>query len=121
MRCCDDPQARAAGSSGAGACGPGVLVDAGLLALERVLERDEEVVAVRGGVGRELAVDLAGDDELDQRLAEGLHLEEGALGDRVGDLVRAVLADQVGDARVRDASPRPRRRGRRRRAAAAAG
>ena len=39
---------------------------------------------------------------VDQRLGEGLHLEEGALGDRLEDLVRLVLADQVGDARVHD-------------------
>ena len=54
------------------------------------------------GVGRGLAVDLAGDDELDQRLGERLHVEELALGDRVRDLLGAALADQVGDARVVD-------------------
>ena len=37
---------------------------------------------------------------LDQRLLEGLHVEEAALGDRVGDLLGPLLADQVGDARV---------------------
>ena len=73
-----------------------------VLVLERVLERDEEVVPVRGGVRRDLAVDLAGDDERDQRLLERLHVEERALADRLVDLVGACLADQVGDSRVRD-------------------
>ena len=72
-----------------------------VLLLERVLEGDEEVVAVRGRVRGHLAVDLARDDEFDQRAPERLHLEELALLDRV-DLVGAVLADQVGDARVGD-------------------
>ena len=59
-------------------------------------------MAVRGGVGGDLAVDLLVEHELDQRLAERLHLEEVALGDRLGDLVGLVVADQVGDPRVRD-------------------
>ena len=67
-----------------------------------MVERDEEVVVVRGGVRRDLALDAAREHVLDQRLLEGLHLEEGALGDRVGDLLGALLADQVGDARVHD-------------------
>jgi hypothetical protein len=70
--------------------------------LRGLVERDEEVVPVRGGVGGGLAVDLAGDDLLDQRLREGLHLEELALGDRVDDLLGAVLADEIGDAGVVD-------------------
>ena len=65
-----------------------------------MVERDLEVVHVRGRVRGDLAVDLAGEDELDQRLLEGLHVEEAALGDRVRDLLGALLADQVGDARV---------------------
>ncbi len=72
------------------------------LLLDGAVERDQEVVTVGRGVGRDLPVDLLGDDELDQRLAERLHLEEVALGDRLGDLLRPVLADQVGDAGVRD-------------------
>ena len=40
-------------------------------------------------------------NEVDQRLLERLHLEELAVADRVGDLVGARLADQVGDAGVR--------------------
>src|SRR3954452_10361177 len=63
-------------------------LDSCRLALQRLLERDEEVVAVRRGVGRDLAVDLAGDHELDQRLAERLHVEELTLRDRVRDLLR---------------------------------
>ena len=59
-------------------------------------------MAVRRGVRRDLAVDLAGEHVLDQRLREGLHLEEVALGDGVGDLVGAPFADQVRDARVHD-------------------
>ena len=74
----------------------------GRLVLLGLLERDEEVVAVGGGVRGDLAVDLAGEHELDQRLREGLHLEELARRDRVRDLVGPVLADQVLDARVRD-------------------
>ena len=35
-------------------------------------------------------------------LREGLHLEELAVVDRVRDLVDALLADELGDARVRD-------------------
>ena len=70
--------------------------------LRGLVERDEEVVPVRSGVGGGLAIDLAGDDLLDQGLREGLHLEELALGDRVDDLLGAVLADEVGDAGVVD-------------------
>ena len=65
-----------------------------------MVERDVEVVHVRGGVRGDLALDLAGEDELDQRLLERLHVEEAALGDRVRDLLGALLTDQVGDARV---------------------
>ena len=54
------------------------------------------------GVRRHLALDRAGEHLLDQRLLEGLHLEERALRDGFGDLLGAVLADQVGDARVHD-------------------
>src|SRR5205807_1356572 len=71
-------------------------------ALESVLEHDEEVVPVGGRVGRDLAVDVAGEDELDQRVREGLHLEERPLADRVWDLLGPRLADQVRDAAVRD-------------------
>ena len=77
-------------------------LDARSLPLQRLVELDEEVVPVGRRVGGGLAVDLAGDDELDQRLAERLHVEELALGDRVGDLLGPVLADQVGDAGVVD-------------------
>ena len=38
---------------------------------------------------------------VDQRLLERLHLEELAVGDRVRDLLRLALADQVGDPGVR--------------------
>jgi len=72
------------------------------LFLERPLEGDEEVVAVRRGVGSHLTIDLLLQHELDQRGAERLHLEEVALGDRLGDLFGLVLADQVGDAGVAD-------------------
>ena len=76
------------------------LRDLDRLHLERVVERDLEVVHVRGRVRGDLALDLAGEDEVDQRLLERLHVEEAALGDGVGDLLGALLADQVGDARV---------------------
>ena len=72
------------------------------LLLESAVERDEEVVAIRGGIGRDLAVDLLLQHELDQRLAEGLHLEEVAFRDGFGDLVGLVVADQVGDPGVPD-------------------
>jgi len=62
----------------------------------------EEVVTVRRGVGRHLAVDLLLQHEVDQRVAERLHLEEVALGDRFGDLVGLVVADQVSDPGVSD-------------------
>ena len=55
---------------------------------------------VRRGIGRDFLVDLAGDDVLDQRVRERLHVEELTLGDRVGNALGLVLADQVGDARV---------------------
>src|SRR5581483_395852 len=64
------------------------------LDLLRALERDEEVVPVRRRVRRDLAVDLAGEHVRDERLREGLHAEVLALGDRVGDLVGAPLADE---------------------------
>ena len=118
------PQRRArrssTGGGGGAASGLGRLDAATVPPLELALERDEEVVAVRRGVGADLGLDVAASDEVDQRLLERLHLEELAVADRVGDLVGAGLADQVGDAGVRRPSPRPRRRGRRRRAAAAA-
>ena len=76
--------------------------DVRVLLLESVVDRDEKVVVVRGRVRRNLAVDGAREHLLDQRLLEGLHLEEGALGHRVGDLLGALLADQVGDACVHD-------------------
>src|SRR5215210_21691 len=72
------------------------------LLLERTLEGDEEVVPVGRGVGSKLSVDLARDDEVDQRPAEGLHVEELALFDGVVDLVGARLPDQVGDPSVVD-------------------
>ena len=72
------------------------------LLLHGAIERDQEVVAVRRGVGRDLAIDLLLEHELDQRLAERLHLEEVAFGDRLGDLLGLVVADQVGDPGVRD-------------------
>ena len=70
--------------------------------LDRVLERHEEVVLVGGGARRCLLVDLAGDGKRDQRLLEGLHVEERALLDRLVYLVRVVVADQVADSRVVD-------------------
>ena len=57
-------------------------------------------MTVRRGVGGDLLVDLAGDDEIDQRLREGLHVEEGAFLDRVGDRLGLVLADEIGDSGV---------------------
>ena len=59
-------------------------------------------MAVRGGVRGGLLVDGAREHVLDERLCERLHVEVLPFGDRVGDLVRAMLADQVGDARVHD-------------------
>src|SRR4051794_37804164 len=47
--------------------------------LERTAERDDEVVAVGRGRRCGLLVDVAADDEVDQRLRQRLHLEEGAL------------------------------------------
>ena len=70
--------------------------------LERVLERDHEVVMVGRGAGGDLAVDLAGEHELDQRRRQRLHVEELAVGDRLGDLLGPVLADEVGDPVVGD-------------------
>ena len=81
-------------------CFPSAATSAPLL-LQRALERDEEVVAVRGGVRGDLLVDLARDDEVDQRLRERLHVEERAFLDRVGDRLGLVVADQIGDAGVR--------------------
>src|SRR5581483_4028382 len=60
------------------------------LLLGRAVERDQEVVPVRRRAGRNLPLDLAGENELDQRLVEGLHLEEGAVLDRGRDPVDAV-------------------------------
>src|SRR5438128_3840069 len=79
-----------------------LLRDPRSLALERMLERDHEIVLARGRVCRGLAIDVAGDHELDQRLLEGLHLEERTLGDRVGDLFGLALPDQVSDPGVVD-------------------
>ena len=96
-------RSESAGSSASADLGGGLGLlgrDLGGLALERVVERDVEVVDVRGGARRHLALDLPGEDEFDQRLLERLHVEEAALGDRVRDLLRALLPDQVGDARV---------------------
>ena len=59
-------------------------------------------MAVRCGAGSDLGLHLAARHEVDQRRLEGLHLEELAVADRVGDLVGTGLADQIGDARVRD-------------------
>ena len=73
-----------------------------LLALGGRLERDEEVVLVRRGVRGDLLLDVTAQDEVDQGLLERLHVEERALGHRLGDLLRAVFADQLGDAGVRD-------------------
>jgi hypothetical protein len=71
------------------------------LTFHRVVDRNEEVVRVRGRVRRNVALDSTGEDVLDQGLLKGLHLEEAALGDSVGDLLGALLADQVGDPGVR--------------------
>ena len=90
------------GSGSSSESGTGIEVCRSCLLLGGAVERDQEVVAVRGRVRCDLAVDLLVEHELDQRLAEGLHLEEVALGDRLGDLVGLVVADQVGDAGVRD-------------------
>ena len=57
---------------------------------------------VGGGARRCLRVDLTGDGKRDQRLLEGLHVEERALLDRLVYLVRVVVADQVADSRVVD-------------------
>ena len=57
---------------------------------------------VRGRARGDLAVDLAREHEVDQRLLEGLHLEEGAFLDRIRNLFGLALADQVGDAGVVD-------------------
>ena len=70
--------------------------------LERALERDHEVVVVGRGAGGDLAVDLAVEHELDQRCRQGLHMEELPVGDRLGDLLGPVLADEVGDPVVGD-------------------
>ena len=70
--------------------------------LDRVLERDEEVVLVRRRIRGDLALHLAREDELDQRLVERLHVVVLAVGHRVGDLVGPVLLDEVADTRVRD-------------------
>ena len=43
-----------------------------------------------------------GKHERDQRVRKRLHLEEGAVRDRLGDVLGLVLADQLGDAAVRD-------------------
>src|SRR5262249_6387271 len=64
------------------------------------LERDQEVVPVGRGVGGRLAIDSTFEDERDQRLRKRLHLVELAGGNRILDLVRPVLANQIGDARV---------------------
>ncbi len=78
-------------------CRRGLLV--GAAALERLLHRHVEVVAVAGCVGRDLLLDLVGEDELDEVLREALHLVELAVLDRLDDLVRLAVADEVGDAR----------------------
>src|SRR5581483_8320163 len=52
------------------------------------LERDDEVVAVRRGVGGHLAVDRAVEYAADQGLLEGLHVEELTFADRVRYLLR---------------------------------
>src|SRR3990170_2000221 len=70
--------------------------------LLRISEGYLEVVPVRGGVRCRLAVDESCEDEVDERLQKRLHLVELALRDRLRDVLRAQLADQVRDARVRD-------------------
>ena len=67
-----------------------------------MLELNQEIVAVRGRVGRDLLVHLPFEYQLDQRLREGLHLEESAVRDRIGDLLALAVTDQIGDTRVRD-------------------
>ncbi len=57
---------------------------------------------VRRCVRGDLFVDAPRQRVLDQRLRERLHLEELALGDRIGDLVGPAFANEVGDARVHD-------------------
>ena len=67
-----------------------------------MLDLNEEIVPVRRCVGGDLLVHLALEHERDQRLSEGLHLEEGAVGDRIGDLLALAVAYQIGDASVGD-------------------
>ena len=66
------------------------------------IERDLEVVSIRRRVCRGLTVDEIGEHEVDERPREGLHLEELAVVDRVGNLVASALADELRDAGVRD-------------------
>src|SRR6476619_5804498 len=85
----------------AGRCsGGGRLTLVRRLVLLGPFERDQKVVPVRGGIRGDITVHLAGDDELDQGLGERTHVVELSGGDRVGDLVRPVFANQVLDARV---------------------
>jgi hypothetical protein len=71
------------------------------LPLHRVIDRDEEVVRVRGRVRRDVTLDTPARTCSIRACWKGLHLEEAALGDSVGDLLGALLADQIGDPRVR--------------------
>ena len=69
------------------------------LAANRLLDRDLEVVAVRGRRRSDLELDDVVDDELDEVLRKALHVMVGAVLDRLGEAVRLLgLADQLGDA-----------------------
>ena len=56
-------------------------------------------MAVARGVGGDVLFYEIGEDELDEVLREALHLVELAVLDRLRDLVRLSVADEVGDAR----------------------
>src|SRR5262245_52332516 len=71
----------------------GLLV--GAAAAKRLLHGDLEVVAVARRVARDLLLDEIGEDELDEVLREALHLVELAVLDRLGDLVRLAVADEI--------------------------
>ena len=59
-------------------------------------------MAVRARVRRDLPVDLPGEDELDQRLVKVCMLKKAPSAIASGISSAALLADQVGDTRVRD-------------------
>src|SRR5215208_7096928 len=53
--------------------------------LERIFERDLEIVSVRRRVRRRLTVDLAFENETDERARQRLHVEEVAVRNGVGN------------------------------------